>query len=354
MYREPGGVVFVNSRGFRIRYQVSGSGPVLVLLHGFPMWGDRWRDRGYVSVLQGRFHLVVPDLLGHGKSDKPHRPADYGVPNLASDVIAVLDAAGVERAHFWGYSLGTMVAENLAVTVPDRVLSLTLGGFPPGLDLDQRRAMFPPAKAPASWDEIFHGWPEPLIDLYKANTDLAAVQAIWASLCEQATTIADLQSSPHPTLGYIGAEDPLLEVTRLQCAALPCRLEVVPGDHMAGFAQAGNVCFGHADAGGRLPIPACIASIVSVTMMLAVSYGLRGTFSALTCCAPSSTGPYAPGRSAAQREGTEHSVMHPPCLRADRHQAKTRFGDPAQAASHRRSRCGAAGRRIGWMSGIRI
>jgi len=241
MYREPGGVVFVNSRGFRIRYQVSGSGPVLLLLHGFPMWGDRWRDRGYVSVLQGRFHLVVPDLLGHGKSDKPHRPADYGVPNLASDVIAVLDAAGVERAHFWGYSLGTMVAENLAVTVPDRVLSLTLGGFPPGLDLDQRRAMFPPAKAPASRDEIFHGWPEPLIGLYKANTDLAAVQAIWASLGEQPTTIADLQSSPHPTLAYIGAEDPLLEVTGRQCAALPCRLEVVPGDHMAGFAQAGNI-----------------------------------------------------------------------------------------------------------------
>jgi len=181
MYREPGGIVFVTSRGFRIRYQVWGSGPVLVLLHGFPMWGDRWRDRGYVSVLQGRFLLVVPDLPGHGNSDKPHRPVDYGVSNLAADVIAVLDAVGVERAHVWGYSLGTMVAENLAVTVPNRVLSLTLGGFPPGLDLDQRRAMFPPDKAPVSWDEMFRGWPEPLIDLYKANTDLAAVQAIWAS-----------------------------------------------------------------------------------------------------------------------------------------------------------------------------
>jgi pimeloyl-ACP methyl ester carboxylesterase len=138
----PGGVMFVNSRGFRIRYQVSGSGPVLVLLHGFPMWGDRWRDRGYVSVLQGRFHLVVPDLLGHGKSDKPHWPVDYGVPNLASDVIAVLDAAGVERAHVWGYSLGTMVAENLAVTVPDRVLSLTLGGSPPALILTSDERCF--------------------------------------------------------------------------------------------------------------------------------------------------------------------------------------------------------------------
>jgi pimeloyl-ACP methyl ester carboxylesterase len=134
-----------------------------------------------------------------------------------------------------------MVAENLAATVPNRVLSLTLGGFPPGLDLDQRRALFPPDKAPASWDEMFRGWPEPLIDLYKANTDLAAVQAIWVSLSEQPTTIADLQSSAHPTMAYIGAEDPLLELTRRQCAALPCRLEIVPGDHMAGFAQADNV-----------------------------------------------------------------------------------------------------------------
>jgi hypothetical protein len=47
----------------------------------------------------------VPDLLGFGQSDKPHQPADYGMPNLVSDVIAVLDAAGVERAHVWGYEM---------------------------------------------------------------------------------------------------------------------------------------------------------------------------------------------------------------------------------------------------------
>jgi pimeloyl-ACP methyl ester carboxylesterase len=96
--------VFVISRGYRIRYQAFGEGPVVVLLHGHPMWGDRWIDRGYVDGLQDRFRLIVPDLLGHGDSDKPHDPVAYGNPNIAADVLAILDAEGVDAAHLWGYS----------------------------------------------------------------------------------------------------------------------------------------------------------------------------------------------------------------------------------------------------------
>jgi pimeloyl-ACP methyl ester carboxylesterase len=105
----------------------------LVLLHGFPMWGDRWKDTGYVAELQDRYQVIVPDLLGFGQSDKPHEPAAYGMLNMASDVIAVLDTAGVARAHVWGYSMGAMVAEKVAVWAPGRVQSLLLGGFRPVL-----------------------------------------------------------------------------------------------------------------------------------------------------------------------------------------------------------------------------
>jgi pimeloyl-ACP methyl ester carboxylesterase len=205
------------------------------------MWGERWRDRGYVAALEDRYHVIVPDLVGYGDSEKPHYSSAYGVPNWASDVIAVLDAAGVERAHVWGYSLGAWVAERLAVTDPDRVLSLTLGGMPPGLDLDQRRDRLGPDQVPASWEEMFEGWPESAIEQYKAHNDLGAIQAIIPTLYESATTIADLQAAPRPTLAYIGADEEYVNLARRQSEALPCRFEVVPSDHFAAFAESDNV-----------------------------------------------------------------------------------------------------------------
>jgi pimeloyl-ACP methyl ester carboxylesterase len=73
-----------------------------VLLHGRPMWGGRWIDRGYVERLQESFRVLAPDLLGHGNSDKPHDPAAYGNPGIAADVLAVLDAESVDTAHVRG------------------------------------------------------------------------------------------------------------------------------------------------------------------------------------------------------------------------------------------------------------
>jgi pimeloyl-ACP methyl ester carboxylesterase len=244
-------MMFASSRGFRIRYQMWGSGPALVLLHGFPMWGDRWRDTGYVSALEDRFRVIVPDLLGHGQSDKPHESAAYGMPNMAADVIAVLDAAGADRAHVWGYSMGTNVAQNLAVIAPGRVTSLVLGGYPPGLDQEQERALRG-TQVPQTWEEMLDGVPSAVIDMFKAhNEDFAAVQACRAAASETWATIAGLQSAAHPTLAYIGADDDLADLTRQQCVAVPCRLEIVPGNHVQAFRQAGNIlplAISHIDA----------------------------------------------------------------------------------------------------------
>jgi pimeloyl-ACP methyl ester carboxylesterase len=233
--------VFALSRGFRIRYQVFGDGPAVVLLHGFPMWGDRWKDTGYVAELLGRYQVIVPDLLGFGQSDKPHQPADYGMPNMASDVIAVLDAAGAERAHVWGYSMGARVAENLAVSAPGRVQSLVLGGFPPGLDRDQLRSTVG-SEPPRTWDDLLGGWPPPSYEMFRAhNDDLDALLACASVVGDFPVTLADLRSAPHPTLAYVGADDSRVELVRQQCDALPCRLEIVPGEHALAFRQAENI-----------------------------------------------------------------------------------------------------------------
>jgi pimeloyl-ACP methyl ester carboxylesterase len=233
--------VITHSRGYRVHYEVCGAGAALVLIHGHPMWGGRWRDRGYVTVLEKRYRVIVPDLVGYGDSDKPRDPGAYGVPSWASDVIAVLDAEGVEQAHVWGYSLGARIAERVAVVAPERVLSLTLGGRPPGLDVGQWLEVTGEMRVPASWEELLEGWPEPLIEQYKAHNDLGAIQAITPSLYQAATTLAELQTAPHRTLAYVGGDDPYVDLARLQAQALPCRFEVVPGDHVGAFALSHNV-----------------------------------------------------------------------------------------------------------------
>lgn len=237
-----GGLMFITSRGYRIHYQVAGAGPVVVLLHGHPMWGDRWIDTGYVARLQDTFRVIVPDLLGHGDSDKPHDPDAYGNPNIAADVLAILDAEDVRAAHLWGYSWGSILAEYLAAQSASRVLSLILGGFPVGLDAVQRATMEDPAaEFPATIEEMFADWPPHLAELYIANNNYDAILALRETLFKFPTTIADLQAAPHPTLAYYGADDTFIELARQQAQTLPCRLETVPGDHFTAFRQSDNI-----------------------------------------------------------------------------------------------------------------
>jgi pimeloyl-ACP methyl ester carboxylesterase len=214
-----------------------------VLLHGFPMWGDRWLDTGYVDGLKDRFQVIVPDLIGHGRSDKPHDSVAYGRKNMAADVLSVLDDAGVERAHVWGYSMGASMAEAIAVLAPGRVASLVLGGAPFGLTVEQRGAEFS-STVPQTWEEMLGGLPSSVIAFFKEhNDDFAALQALWAAYTADdfAVTISDMQAAPHPTLAYVGADDEWLDLARQQAAALPCRLEIVPGDHAMAFRQSENV-----------------------------------------------------------------------------------------------------------------
>jgi pimeloyl-ACP methyl ester carboxylesterase len=116
------------SRGYRIHYVDAGSGPSLVLIPGLPMSVARWRAIGYIDDFARDFRVLAVDPLGHGLSDKPHNAADYLLEDCAMDVLAVLDHAGVDKAHLWGYSRGTFIAVALAAAAPQRVLALIVGG----------------------------------------------------------------------------------------------------------------------------------------------------------------------------------------------------------------------------------
>ena len=120
----------VEQAGVRIHYEVEGEGPPLLLMHGMGGTVDNWRRTGYVEALRGRYQLILIDSRGCGSSDKPHDPAAYSREHKVADVCAVLDDLGLERAYYWGYSMGASNGWAMGMLRPERLFALVLGGYP--------------------------------------------------------------------------------------------------------------------------------------------------------------------------------------------------------------------------------
>jgi pimeloyl-ACP methyl ester carboxylesterase len=115
--------------GVGIEYEVTGDGRPVVLLHGFPDSGRLWRHQ-VPALADAGFQVIVPDMRGYGGSDKPAEAAAYTMDLLVGDVLGVMDAAGVDRAHVVGHDWGAGVAWALASMVPnrvDRLVALSVG-----------------------------------------------------------------------------------------------------------------------------------------------------------------------------------------------------------------------------------
>ena len=106
--------------GVGIEYEVAGEGAPVVLLHGFPDSGRLWRHQ-VPALAEAGFRVIVPDMRGYGRSDKPAEVGAYGIAGLAGDVLAVLADADVHRAHVVGHDWGAAVAWALAALAADRV-----------------------------------------------------------------------------------------------------------------------------------------------------------------------------------------------------------------------------------------
>lgn len=111
--------------GTKLVYDMTGTGPFLVMLHGGGQSARSWADRDYVTKLKGQFTLVTPDQRGTGASDKPATLEAYALDTLLDDVLAVADAAGAKRFHVWGFGHGATLARYLAAR-SDRVISAVL------------------------------------------------------------------------------------------------------------------------------------------------------------------------------------------------------------------------------------
>src|SRR5881628_2408208 len=116
------------SRGYAISYEDAGEGSPVVLVPGYMQSAADYREAGYVDRLAAKHRVLIVDPLGHGRSDKPHEADAYRAPGVAADLIAVLDAAGLDRAALWGYSRGAGLAGMAAIEFPRRLTALILGG----------------------------------------------------------------------------------------------------------------------------------------------------------------------------------------------------------------------------------
>src|ERR1700761_4004961 len=98
---------FTGRDGVGLAYREIGAGRPLVLLHGFTAHRFPWLDPGLAAALaaHGR-RVILPDLRGHGDSDRPHDPAAYPPDVLADDGLALIETLGLTGYALGGYSLG--------------------------------------------------------------------------------------------------------------------------------------------------------------------------------------------------------------------------------------------------------
>jgi pimeloyl-ACP methyl ester carboxylesterase len=115
---------FVTVNGVRHHVAEAGSGPPLVLLHGWPEFWATWEP--IFTRLANRYRLIAPDFRGFGESENPHpNPTDaVNAVTLADDIVALLDAMDIGRCGFVGHDVGSNVMQVLGVSFPARATGL--------------------------------------------------------------------------------------------------------------------------------------------------------------------------------------------------------------------------------------
>jgi pimeloyl-ACP methyl ester carboxylesterase len=187
-------VARVDVDGVGIEYDVHGEGgPAVLLLHGFPDSARLWRHQA-PALGQAGFQVIVPDLRGYGRSDKPEDVSAYSIPVLAGDVMAILANLGVAKAHVVGHDWGAALAWALASLAPDSVdhlVALSVGNPATFLTtLEQRQK---------SWYMLLFQFPG-IAERWLTEDNWANFR-MWGGHPDADAVIADLEASGSLTPG---------------------------------------------------------------------------------------------------------------------------------------------------------
>jgi pimeloyl-ACP methyl ester carboxylesterase len=272
----------------RIAYSDEGDGPAVILLHGLAADGRMFGPlddlkpvlaaiassigelavdpsvhlasegaRGLASRLKEvGFRVIVPDLRGHGASDKPHDPAAYAHSALARDVIALIDHLKLDAVSVLGYSLGAITAAKLlALGLPAAVKAVILGGI--GGEILEGATMELPDSHPAAqlpkpltmrkYHEfvaqlLAQGDADPsrpgasyIIMAHAMGNDVEALIAVLRGDGAEQVSPAALRTVSIPVLVLNGRSDPAnLAADRLAQAVPNARAMTCEGDHLSG------------------------------------------------------------------------------------------------------------------------
>jgi len=237
--------------GVRIVWERRGAGEPLLLVHGLGY--ARWGWEPVVEGLAGGHEIVLFDNRGIGESDASGGP--YSVRMMAQDAVAVLDAAGLERAHVLGTSLGGMVAIQLALDWPDRVDRLVLACTTPGgaaaapmpertVRLMQEAPALPPDVALLRFVEnAFAPDPDPAVveRIMKHRLATAQPPAAWAAQAAAGAAFDLWDRVPEiraRTLVLTGDEDAVVDPRNSELLA-----QQIPGARLDAFPGTGHLFF---------------------------------------------------------------------------------------------------------------
>ena len=120
---------YATNGGVKIHYVVTGKGPLVVMIHGFPDYWATWKPLMKTLNAAG-YRTAALDNRGYNLSDKPQGEAAYAMPNLVGDVGAVIKAEGQTDAIVIGHDWGAAIAWNVALTRPDLVNRLVIPSVP--------------------------------------------------------------------------------------------------------------------------------------------------------------------------------------------------------------------------------
>ena len=224
----------LNRDGVDIYYEVHGSGPPLLLTHGYSSTSGMWQ--GQIAALSKHHQLILWDMRGHGQSDYPVNPAAYSEALTVADMAALLDQVGASDAIVGGLSLGGYMSLAFYRAHPDRVRALLIIDTGPGFKKDDAREV---------WNERAHdtgdrfdreglevlksGSRERSSVTHRDATGLA--HAARGMLTQRdARVIESLPDIKVPSLVVVGADDiPFLAASDYMAAKIPgARKVVVP------------------------------------------------------------------------------------------------------------------------------
>ncbi|KAL6224557.1 hypothetical protein ACLB2K_003412 [Fragaria x ananassa] len=113
----------IKTNGIWMHVAEKGTGPLVLLIHGFPQFWYAWRHQINFLADKG-YHVVAPDLRGYGDSDSPLSPSSYSMMHIVGDLIGLIDHFGQQKAYVVGHDWGAVAGWYLSLFRPDRVMGL--------------------------------------------------------------------------------------------------------------------------------------------------------------------------------------------------------------------------------------